>query len=101
MRMLCNIAAGLLAVWLIFLGIIYYEMRQPPVHFAGFIANMPGPMFMALPFETLWNRARGGTLAVGSQAPDFRLKTLDRKSEVELSSFRGSRPVILVFGSYT
>jgi len=49
----------------------------------------------------LWNRARGGVLDPGSRAPDFQLPTLDRKSTVELASFRGSRPVILIFGSYT
>jgi len=36
----------------------------------------------------------------GDAAPDFRLPTLDHKSEVELSSLRG-KPVVLVFGSYT
>ena len=101
MRILRNVVAGLLAAWLIFAGIIYYEMRQPPVHFAAFIAKMPWPFFLVLPFETFWNSARGGRLDVGAPAPDFRLKTLDRKAEVALSSFRGSRPVILVFGSYT
>jgi len=99
--MLRNIVAGLLAVWLIFVGIIFCEMRRPPVEFATFISKMPWPMFLVLPFETLWNRARGGVLDVGSPAPDFRLPTLDRKQEVQLSSFRGSRPVILIFGSYT
>jgi len=34
-------------------------------------------------------------------APDFTLPTLDRKSTVHLAEFRGSRPVVLVFGSYT
>jgi peroxiredoxin len=38
---------------------------------------------------------------VGDTAPDFQLSTLDHKSEVQLSSFRGKQPVVLVFGSYT
>jgi Ca2+-binding EF-hand superfamily protein len=38
---------------------------------------------------------------VGTLAPDFRLKTLDTKHEVRLSQFRGQRPVVLVFGSFT
>jgi peroxiredoxin len=46
-------------------------------------------------------RARAGTLQAGDAAPDFRLPTLDHKEFVQLSSFRGSRPVVLVFGSYT
>lgn len=56
---------------------------------------------MVLPFETLWFRARAGSVAVGDTAPDFRLVTLDKKSEVSLASFRGSKPVVLIFGSYT
>jgi peroxiredoxin len=40
-------------------------------------------------------------LQIGDPAPDFKLKTLDGKREVQLSSFKGRRPVVLVFGSYT
>jgi len=38
---------------------------------------------------------------VGDPAPDFTLPSLDKKSEVTLASLRGSKPVVLVFGSYT
>ncbi|MDQ3621703.1 MAG: redoxin domain-containing protein [Verrucomicrobiota bacterium] len=41
------------------------------------------------------------TVRVGDEAPDFTLKTQDGAREVRLSSFRGKRPVVLVFGSYT
>jgi peroxiredoxin len=37
----------------------------------------------------------------GAIAPDFRLKRLHASDEISLSSFRGKRPVVLVFGSYT
>jgi Ca2+-binding EF-hand superfamily protein len=37
----------------------------------------------------------------GKPAPDFKLKSLDGKREVQLSSFAGKRPVALIFGSYT
>jgi hypothetical protein len=40
-------------------------------------------------------------LKVGDNAPDFKLKTLDGKKTVSLSSFKGKQPVSLVFGSYT
>ena len=40
-------------------------------------------------------------LKVGMAAPDFKLKTKDGKRDVRLSSFKGKRPVVLVFGSYT
>ena len=41
------------------------------------------------------------TLKVGDPAPDFKLRTVDGKREVRLSEFRGQRPVVLIFGSYT
>ena len=43
-----------------------------------------------------------GALKVGEAAPDFKLKRLGgRVDEVQLASFRGHRPVVLFFGSYT
>jgi hypothetical protein len=62
---------------------------------------VPPIMMPVLPFETLWMRARAGHIQSGDMAPDFRLPTLDHTSTVQLSSFRGSQPVVLVFGSYT
>jgi hypothetical protein len=38
---------------------------------------------------------------VGDYPPDFSLKRLEADTRVRLSSFRGKRPVALVFGSYT
>jgi hypothetical protein len=38
---------------------------------------------------------------IGAAAPDFALKTLDRKQTIRLSDFRGKRPVVLIFGSFT
>lgn len=37
----------------------------------------------------------------GEQPPDFGLKLIGSEDRVRLSSFKGSRPVGLVFGSYT
>jgi hypothetical protein len=56
---------------------------------------------MVFPFESLWNIARAGELKVGDRAPDFRLKRYENSAWVQLSSFRGDRPVVLIFGSYT
>jgi peroxiredoxin len=46
-----------------------------------------------------------GTFSEGPQvnepAPDFALKTHDGKGPIRLSSFRGTKPVILTFGSIT
>ena len=39
--------------------------------------------------------------AVGDEAPDFDLPLRGSAARVRLSSFRGTRPVALIFGSYT
>jgi len=39
--------------------------------------------------------------AVGEEAPDFTLPRIDSGEAVRLSSFRGRKPVALIFGSYT
>jgi len=80
---------------------LYWVMRQTPDFFGRVMMRIPAPVMMVLPFETLWMRARAGKLQPGDLAPDFNLPTLDHKSTVRLSSFRASRPVVLVFGSYT
>jgi hypothetical protein len=43
----------------------------------------------------------GGGTEVGEMAPTFTLMSLDGKGETDLASFRGKRPVVLFFGSYT
>ena len=43
----------------------------------------------------------GTALIKGEVAPDFVLKSLDGDSETKLSDFRGKKPVVLFFGSYT
>jgi hypothetical protein len=91
----------LFPLWLIFVGVIAYEMHQSPEQFGRFMSHMPIATFFVAPFETMWVRARAGHLKPGEPAPDFHLKTLDKTSEVSLSSFRGKSPVVLVFGSYT
>jgi hypothetical protein len=39
--------------------------------------------------------------AVGEQAPDFTLKTVDGDEEIQLSKLIGPKPVVLVFGNFT
>ena len=95
------IVLGLAAVEVALSAGLYWAMRQPPDAFGSVMKHVPMPMMMVLPFEPLWNRARAGGVRVGDTAPDFRLPTLDHKDMVQLASFRGVRPVVLVFGSYT
>ncbi len=76
-------------------------MTQPPDRFGTIMAHVPMPAMLVLPFETLWTHAREGRLAAGDAAPDFRLPSVDHSTDIQLSSYRGVRPVVLVFGSYT
>jgi hypothetical protein len=56
--------------------------------------------------ERITPAARGERIAqdltaVGDPAPDFTLITRDGKAKVTLSDYRGKKPVVLIFGSYT
>lgn len=94
-------AAALVLAWLGFIALVYSKMTGTPEQFGAFMAKMPMPAYFVLPFETLWSRARAGTVNVGDAAPDFELPTVDKSATVRLSSLRGSKPVVLIFGSYT
>jgi hypothetical protein len=93
----------IIPLWLIGCAAIYHAMRQPPDQFGHVMARIPGPVaFMVFPFESMWMKARRGTLDIGDAAPDFTLTRLDKTGQVQLSSFTAQKkPVVLVFGSYT
>jgi hypothetical protein len=101
MRPLLKIVAVIAAAYAVLVGTLAIAMRQPPDSFGAFMAKLPPVAFMVLPFQPLWMGARAGKLHVGQDAPVFALKTADGGSEVRLDSFRGKRPVVLIFGSYT
>jgi hypothetical protein len=102
MRSVLIRAAIVLAVlWIAFVGFIAWSMRQPPETFGRVMARMPAAAYLAIPFETLWTQARAGALQPGQAAPNFTLGVLDKSETMELASFRGKGPVVLVFGSYT
>jgi hypothetical protein len=99
-KTLIRLVAGLAVLYAAYAGWIYYMMCQPPMRFAAVMAKLPPVAMMSFPFQTMWSRARAGVLQVGAEAPDFNLQTVDKAASVRLSSFRGDRPVVLVFGSY-
>lgn len=100
-RHACVALAGLAGIYVLVLAGLLATMLQPPDRFALAIAKLPGPLFSLVPFRQLWTYARAGHLRVGDPAPDFNLETFDRKGHVQLSYFKGKKPVVLVFGSYT
>ncbi len=101
MRIALRILLVVLVVYAIFVAGLAYAMRQPPDMFGAVMAKMPMVAFIVMPFETLWMNARAGHLQAGDTAPYFTLKSPDGAAQVRLSSFRGAKPVVLVFGSYT
>jgi hypothetical protein len=101
MKILGKIVLAIVAVYVVLTAALFALMKQPPERFARGMSRLPMISMMVLPFEPLWMKARGGHLQIGDVAPDFDLESLDKQSRVRLSSFRGVKPVLLVFGSYT
>lgn len=94
-------AGALLAAYAITCGALFVVMLQSPDVFSGVMRHVPWPAMMALPFRSLWLTARGGSVRLGDPAPDFFLENVDHREHFRLSSLRGQKPVVLVFGSYT
>ena len=96
---------GILAaalVYVAFAGAVLAAMVQPPARFGQIMRHVPEPLVWgALPATRMWLWARRGALVEGELAPDFTLPTADHSGNVTLSSHRGTRPVVLIFGSYT
>jgi hypothetical protein len=100
-RRLLKMAAGVVVLYLAAMAAFAYAMRLPPETFSRVMMHVGPIPFLLFPFESMWKNARQGHVHVGDAAPDFTLPLLDHSSQVTLSSFRGTRPVVLVFGSYT
>ena len=95
-------AVTLLALYATLFGAVTVTMLQPPERFGRIMRHLPQPLVWSLlPSSHMWLWARGGDLKPGEAAPDFTLAYHDRSRDVSLSSHRGERPVVLVFGSYT
>lgn len=85
--------------------------RQRMVMFAWIVVTLAGGVVAEQPArDGNWRgrrdrqrsteRSSSGPKA-GQEAPPFTLKSVDGKQETNLANFRGKRPVVLFFGSYT
>ncbi len=101
MRTFLKYAIPALVVYVILASGLFVAMLKPPAVFGHIMSKLPVVSYVLFPFEPMWLVARRGDLKVGDMAPDFALKTADRSAEVRLSSFRGQKPVVLIFGSHT
>jgi len=101
MRRVLKYGLPVVAVYGVLLGGLFAAMLQPPPVFGRIMSKLPTVAYFLFPFKPMWLAARRGHLNVGDPAPDFKLKTSDRSEVVQLSSFRGREPVVLIFGSHT
>lgn len=100
-RTLAKTALAVILLYGLATAALYIAMLQGPGTFANTMKHLPWQTMMILPFKPLWMSARAGRVTIGNAAPDFALQTSDETSTYRLSSMRGVRPVVLVFGSYT
>lgn len=102
MKWLVRGIVALAAAYAVFFGTVAAAMLQPPERFGQVMRHLPMRLVWgALPAKRMWLWARTGSVAEGDSAPDFTLSRQDGTGQVTLSSHRGQRPVVLVFGSYT
>ncbi len=102
MRRWIKVALVAAAIYALLCLGLFGAMSRPPSTFGAVMSRLPVPVvMMAFPVSSLWTLARAGPLQPGDPAPDFDLPSLDGGSRVRLSDFRGVKPVVLVFGSYT
>ena len=102
MKWLLRGVVALVAVYVIFFGAVLLAMLQPPERFGQVMKHLPAPLVWgALPAPRMWLWARKGDLKRAARRRISRCRRHDHASRVTLSSHRGQRPVVLVFGSYT
>jgi hypothetical protein len=94
--------AGLVLLYVVLCGGLFAAMRQPPERFGVIMKHVPETVaFVVLPFRRFWMVARAGNLNIGDAAPDFSLPSTDHSHVVNLASEYRTKPVVLIFGSYT
>jgi hypothetical protein len=101
MKITARILVVVFVLWLGFIGFMWRIMHRSPEGFARVMMHLPWEVFLICPFETMWTRARAGTVHVGDPAPDFSLATLDKTGTVRLSELNKTQAVVMIFGSYT
>lgn len=101
MRRVLKIATAAIVLYVLISGAFFVVMLQPPGTTAHTMKHVPWAAFRVFPLRSIWMTTRSGTLREGVMAPDFLLETTNHKSHVQLSSGRGEKPLVLVFGSYT
>jgi hypothetical protein len=100
-KLYLRLAAALFVLWVAFAASAFAVMRQPIDTLCRVMDRTPKFARALIPFKSMWTIARAGDLRPGDAAPEFDLPRQDGEGTVRLSDFRGRKPVVLVFGSYT
>ena len=101
MKTVLKVAAVGVGLYVAITAVFFVVMSQTPEKIARTMMHVPWAACRVFPLRMVWMRARSGSVEQGEMAPDFSLESPDHKSHFQLSSLRGQKPVVLVFGSYT
>jgi thiol-disulfide isomerase/thioredoxin len=101
MTTVLRIAVAAVILYMLISAAFFVVMLQSPGTFAKTMMHVPWVAFGVFPLRSMWMKARSGTVQQGEMAPDFSLESTDHRSHFQLSSLRGQKPAVLVFGSYT
>jgi hypothetical protein len=101
MKTVLKIITSVAVMYVLITGAFFVVMSQSPEKIAKTMMHVPWAAFRVLPLRTVWLSARSGSVRQGEMAPDFSLESVDHQSHFQLSSLRGQKPLVLVFGSYT
>lgn len=101
MKTALKILAAGIGLYLVITAAFFAVMSQSPDRIAKTMMHVPWAAFRVFPLRSVWMKARSGSIKYGEMAPDFSLESPDRKNHFQLSTLRGQKPVVLVFGSYT
>ena len=90
---------GLILSALLICGFTVWEGRD--LIYAGYIVNHK-TIYWRYKEVTVWQQENNPNVPkVGEMAPDFELSDFTGTKTVRLSDFRGGKPVVLLFGSFT
>src|SRR5438552_4033287 len=81
-KLVRRLGAALAVTYLVFIAFIWWSMNQPPETFGRVMSRMPGVAYVLLPFETMWTRARAGSLelACANLESNFPLQSTDSRT---------------------
>ena len=94
LKITARILVVVFVLWLGFVGFMWRIMNRTPDQFARVMMHLPWEVFLICPFETMWTRARAGSVHVGDAAPVISARIvgiLEEEVETGLAGRAGQR----------